>query len=75
MAPPASIVARSHRDGEAMGAPDLVAETAGRYVHWGVIQISVTNLVIIGAMLVLFVLALVLPFPGHHGDDAPKSPR
>jgi hypothetical protein len=58
-----------------MGAPDVLAETAGRYVHWGVIQISVTNLVIIGVMLVLFVLALVLPFPGAHGDDTPKSPR
>lgn len=58
-----------------MGTPDVVAETAGRYVHWGAIQVSVTNLVIIGVMLVLFVLALVLPFPGHHGDDAPKSPR
>ncbi|MGZ4506592.1 MAG: hypothetical protein ACXVX8_05650 [Blastococcus sp.] len=58
-----------------MGAPDVVAETAGRYVHWGVIQISVTNLVIVGIMLLLFVLALVLPFPGHHGDDTPTSPR
>lgn len=41
----------------------FVAEGAGRYVHWGVIQVSVTNLVVIGLMIVLFVLALVLPFP------------
>jgi hypothetical protein len=35
----------------------------GRYVHWGVIQISVANLIVIGLMLLVFVLALVLPFP------------
>jgi len=35
----------------------------GHYVHWGVIQISVANLVVIGIMVVLFVAALLLPFP------------
>jgi hypothetical protein len=35
----------------------------GHYVHWGVIQLSVANLVVIGVMVLLFVLALVLPFP------------
>jgi hypothetical protein len=34
-----------------------------RYLHWGVIQISLTNFLIIVAMVVLFLLALVLPFP------------
>lgn len=37
----------------------------GHYVHWGVIQLSVANLVVIGLMLVLFVVALLLPFPGR----------
>ena len=36
----------------------------GRYLHWGVVQISVANLVVIAIMIVLFLLALVLPFPG-----------
>jgi hypothetical protein len=36
----------------------------GSYLHWGVIQISVANLIVIGLMLLVFVLALVLPFPG-----------
>jgi hypothetical protein len=36
---------------------------AGDYLHWGVIQVSVTNALIILAMVVVFVLALVLPFP------------
>ena len=36
----------------------------GTYLHWGVIQISVANLVVIGLMLLVFVLAIFLPFPG-----------
>ena len=36
-----------------------------RYVHWGVIQLSVANLVVIGLMVVVFVAALLLPFPGR----------
>jgi hypothetical protein len=53
----------------------LAAEHAGRFVHWGVVLISDTNLAIIAAMVLLFVLALVLPFPGsrRHGDAAGGS--
>jgi hypothetical protein len=40
----------------------------GHYVHWGVIQISVANLVVIGVMIALFVLAIFLPFPGRRRD-------
>ena len=36
----------------------------GHYVHWGVIQISVANLIVIGLMLLLFLAALLVPFPG-----------
>ena len=39
----------------------------GHYVHWGVIQISVANLVVIGLMVLLFVAALFLPFPKGRG--------
>jgi len=39
----------------------------GHYLNWGVIQISVANLVVIGVMLLVFVLALVLPFPRGRG--------
>lgn len=35
----------------------------GHYVHWGVIQISVANLIVIAVMIVLFVAAILLPFP------------
>jgi len=53
---------------------ELVDQTAGRYVHWGVLQVSVTNVAIIGLMLLVFVLALVLPFPGG-GDSTEQEPR
>jgi hypothetical protein len=35
----------------------------GRYLDWGPVQISLGNLVIIGIGLLLFLLALVIPFP------------
>lgn len=45
---------------------------AGSYVNWSVIHLSVTNLVMIVLMVVVFVLALLVPFPDHgdSGDDA-----
>jgi hypothetical protein len=39
----------------------------GHYVHWGVIQISVANLVVIAVMVAVFVLAILLPFPRDRG--------
>ncbi|MGW2703654.1 hypothetical protein [Streptomyces sp. NPDC001340] len=39
----------------------------GHYVHWGAVQLSVANLVVIGVMLVVFVAALLLPFPRGRG--------
>ncbi|WP_411285011.1 hypothetical protein [Lapillicoccus sp.] len=39
---------------------------AGTFVDWGFLHVSVANIAVIGAMLALFVLALVVPFPGHH---------
>lgn len=35
----------------------------GVYLQWGVIQISLANLVVIGLMVAVFVLALFVPFP------------
>ena len=39
------------------------------YLHWGVIQISLTNFLIIVFMVVVFLLALVLPFPGSGSGE------
>ena len=38
------------------------------YFHWGFILISVSNLFVIAVMIVLFAIALVVPFP--HGGDS-----
>lgn len=39
----------------------------GHYLDWGVVQISVGNAVVIALMVLLFVLALLLPFPKGRG--------
>ena len=41
----------------------------GYYIHWGFIQLSLANLIVIALMVVVFVLALVVPFPGHNGQQ------
>jgi len=40
-------------------------DTHGTYLHWGVIQISAANLVVIALMLIVFAIALLAPFPGR----------
>ena len=40
---------------------------SGRYIHWGFIQLSWANFVVIVLMVVVFVLAILLPFPRHKG--------
>jgi hypothetical protein len=53
------------------------AEAAGllgghaHFLHWGVIQLSVANFVVIVAMLLVFLLAILVPFPhARTGHDA-----
>ena len=41
---------------------------AGKYLTWGVVSISLTNFLVIVVMVVVFVLALVVPFPRDHGS-------
>jgi hypothetical protein len=44
------------------------------FLHWGVVQISLANFLVIIAMIILFVLALVIPFPhGRRADDERKD--
>jgi large-conductance mechanosensitive channel len=45
-------------------------DAAGHYLHWGVVQISLTNFLVIVAMIVLFVIALLAPFPGSRAKDS-----
>ncbi|MET3805340.1 hypothetical protein ABIB25_002341 [Nakamurella sp. UYEF19] len=50
-----------------MMAPTVFVAQA-HYLHAGVVQISLANLLIIVLMITAFVLALVLPFPRGHED-------
>jgi len=58
-----------------MSALSIVAEGPGNYIHWGVIQISVANAIIIGVMVLLFILALVVPFPTHEEQPDKEGDR
>jgi hypothetical protein len=42
---------------------------AGKYIDWGVVSISLTNLLVILGMIVIFLLALVIPFPRAHRGE------
>lgn len=39
------------------------------YVDFGMVHISVANLAVILLMIVVFVLAVLLPFPGGSGNE------
>ena len=43
------------------------------FLHWGVVQISLANFLVIVAMILIFVLALVVPFP--HGRRDVEQPE
>ena len=38
------------------------------YLHFGFILLSIPNLIILGIMIGVFLLALFAPFPGHGGS-------
>ena len=42
------------------------------YLHLGFIVISLPNLALIAAMVALFVIALLVPFP-HPGDESKRG--
>lgn len=42
----------------------------GHYLHWGFLQISAANIVVVLTIVAVFVAALVLPFPkAKDGDE------
>lgn len=43
-------------------------DSPATYFHWGFILISMPNLLVIIGMIVLFAVALVVPFP-HGGEN------
>ncbi|MBI3430572.1 MAG: hypothetical protein HY050_11105 [Actinobacteria bacterium] len=42
-------------------------DSPAKFFNWGFISISIPNLIMIGLIIVLFVLAIVIPFPIHKG--------
>jgi hypothetical protein len=50
----------NHQEGNPVDNPAV-------YVHLGFIEISLPNLALIGAMIVLFVAAILAPFPREGG--------
>ena len=42
------------------------------YVHWHFVNLSVSNVIVIGVMIAVFALAIALPFP-HHKDTGSQQ--
>jgi hypothetical protein len=38
------------------------------YVHWHFFQMSVSNVLVIAVMLIVFAVAILAPFPGHRAN-------
>ncbi len=43
----------------------LPLNTLGHYLHWGWVDISVANFIVIVLMIVTFMAAIFAPFPGR----------
>jgi hypothetical protein len=43
------------------------------FLHWGVVQISLANLIVIVLMIVVFALAVAIPFPHGTVDSESKD--
>jgi len=50
-------------------------DTPATYLNWNFILISVPNLLMIIGMVVVFVVALVAPFPSHDEAAEPGDSR
>ncbi|MFI5261257.1 MAG: hypothetical protein ACHQZR_01730 [Candidatus Limnocylindrales bacterium] len=45
------------------------------YLNWGFILLSIPNLLMIVGMIVVFVAALLVPFPQHGAGPESSEPR
>jgi hypothetical protein len=44
--------------------------TPAHVVHFWVVQITLANLLVIVLMIIVFALAILLPFPRHHDEGS-----
>jgi high-affinity Fe2+/Pb2+ permease len=58
-----------------MRSVTVVAAGAGHYVHWGVLSVSLSILLIVVGMVLVFALALVVPFGAGRSDDRDDRSR
>jgi hypothetical protein len=59
-----------YRDDRAEAAVVTTATGHAYFLHWGVVQISLANFLVIVLMVVVFVLALLLPFPAGRDEES-----
>ena len=53
-----------------VGAPAIInLNSPAHYVHWHFFQMSVANVVVILLMIVVFILAILLPFPKREIEE------
>ncbi len=57
----------------AVAGPPINLNVPGHYLSWSIFDISVANLIVIGIMVVIFGLALMIPFPGKHAQADPGA--
>jgi hypothetical protein len=51
-----------------------LCQLAPQYLHWGWVQISVANLIVIALMIVIFVCAVAFRMPADHEHTERKEP-
>lgn len=52
-----------------------ILESAPHYLHWGWVQISVANLIVIAVMLIIFAAAVAFRMPEHRDEATSKENR
>ena len=48
-------------------------DSPASYFNWNFISISLPNLALMAAMVVVFIAAVLLPFPFAHKEDDPEA--
>jgi hypothetical protein len=44
----------------------------GNYIHWGFIQMSYGNLIVIILMVIVFFAAILIPFKSHNSKEGDR---
>jgi hypothetical protein len=50
-------------------APPVNLNGRGHYLHWGFLQVSVANVIVVAVIVAAFAVALFVPFPKPKGRD------